>query len=183
MLAAERTSEPTNAATRWLHRICNGAPVACCRVIHSRSLSLPHRQFLNPNHQIVMHAVLCYGVQDSELAELVGTAAHDKLVGRVQHPADAPTRVRRSCPTAAPNIAVVYVLCCAIHSCSHCCIVALLKIYSLHCVLSPSQRAVQIAILIVLRMPAAETGCGWLVLAHLCLAVVICCRCVSCLRS
>jgi hypothetical protein len=28
------------------------------------------------------------------VAELEGTAAHDKLMGRVQHPADAPTRVR-----------------------------------------------------------------------------------------
>ncbi|KAF8073173.1 SETD6 [Scenedesmus sp. PABB004] len=31
--------------------------------------------------------------EDAELAELRGTAAHDKMVGRVQHPADAPTRV------------------------------------------------------------------------------------------
>jgi SET domain-containing protein 6 len=31
---------------------------------------------------------------DEELEQLRGTAAHDKMVGRVQHPADAPTRVR-----------------------------------------------------------------------------------------
>lgn len=31
--------------------------------------------------------------QPDELSELKGTAAHDKLSGRVQHPADAPTRV------------------------------------------------------------------------------------------
>jgi hypothetical protein len=32
-------------------------------------------------------------VQESELAELRGTAAADKMEGRVQHPGDAPTRV------------------------------------------------------------------------------------------
>eukprot|EP00879_Flechtneria_rotunda_P024936 GHRR01026463.1.p1 GENE.GHRR01026463.1~~GHRR01026463.1.p1 ORF type:complete len:411 (+),score=150.34 GHRR01026463.1:832-2064(+) len=31
--------------------------------------------------------------EDSEVAELRGTAAYDKLMGRVQHPADTPTRV------------------------------------------------------------------------------------------
>jgi hypothetical protein len=31
--------------------------------------------------------------QPAELAELRGTAAADKLAGRVQHPGDAPTRV------------------------------------------------------------------------------------------
>lgn len=32
-------------------------------------------------------------LQDAELAELRGTAALDKMEGRVQSPADAPTRV------------------------------------------------------------------------------------------
>jgi hypothetical protein len=39
-------------------------------------------------------AYICCWLQESELEELRGTAAHDKMLGRVQHPADAPTRVR-----------------------------------------------------------------------------------------
>jgi hypothetical protein len=45
------------------------------------------------NHGFVPRKKRRAQLQPDELAELRGTAALDKLEGRVQHPADAPTRV------------------------------------------------------------------------------------------